>query len=985
MALSAHEMILVLRARDEASRILRSFSGALADVDKEAQAAAQRQFARGAALATSGVAVAGTALGIMQAFNEATKSTIAYKEAVALTETQVDGAGVSFQGLYDMGIRLGRDMPVQFDQIQSSMYDIFSSIETDGKGAELVLQGIGQAAIGGKVDMETAGRGIVQIMNAWKLEAGDVSRINDVMFQLVRKGVGTYDEFSKSLGKAIPSALKAGQSVESLSGMMAFLTRNGLNTNMAATSAARALDAMSRPQTIARFKEMGIAVTDTAGNFRPMSDIAGELRDKLAHMTPEDAAAKLTSLFKGSGGTIQAMRFFNLAVQDSQGLLQDLTDYMHDAGGAAQEAYDIMANTPEAKLQAMQNEWEVLKISIGEGVLGAKMALVDGIKALMSAFNNLSPGMKDLIVKGAMIVTAIMLIVGVVMMVVGTFLMFSAAAAMAGIAMGTIAAIVGGVVVAIAALIAIGVLIYKNWDTIKEKGKAAWDAIVNAVKQVGKGLSDFGNNVKSFAQEIWGYLGPIVKDLWDMLVEGVQSIWVKIQPPLSQIGEAFSHLFSNLGNVATRFGSVLGLVFDLLKPVFYAFVGVIGIVINTVKGGLGPAFELIGNIFRALLTIISGAVNFLVGLFTGDWDRMWKGIGDVVAATVTGIVDIITGLVMVVWGLIKGFVTGIIDFFIHLWDVLVGHSIIPDMVNAIIEWFGTLGTKVLDLVKELIGKVVAFFIDLAIRVIAKAVEIVTNVVKFFAELPGKVINAVVSLATKLLAEGQKWLSNLRNAVNTGISNVLSLFIALPGRVIGAILKLGGQMASQGRTWFNQLRSAVNTGISNVITIIRNIPTRIRSILSGFSLRSIGYNIANSLASGISSAVGNVVNRARNLASSALNAAKNVFGIGSPSKVFTYFGQMSGLGLANGLVDLINKVRGAGQKLADAALAPIQAFDPPVVFGGPNPGDPGFGFGGDGPEYPPSGALVEMTVNTQEIDPIKHAADLGYEVARRLGD
>ncbi len=424
-------MILVLRARDEASRILRSFSDRLRAVDKDAAAAAAAQFARGAALATVGVAVAGAALGMAQGLNAAADAAIAYNEQVAATVTQLDDVKLSFQQVRNMGLKMAREMPVEFEQIQDALYDIFSSIETDGPGAEKVLRGIGQAAIGGKVDMQTAGRGILQVMNAWKLGADDVNRINDVMFQLVRKGVGTYEEFSKTMGRSIPSALKAGQSLEDLSGMMAFLTRNGLNTAMASTSAARALDAISKPATITRFKELGVAVTDASGQFRPMADIAGELREKLANLTPEEAAAKLQDLFKGSGGTIQAMRFFNLAVQDSQGLLQSLTDNMYNAGGAAQEAYDVMANTPEAKLQAMRNQWEVMKVEVGDRVLPVKLKLAEILMKLFDAFNNLSPGMKDFIVKAAMIGTTVLLIVGVLMAVVGTFLMFSAAAAMA--------------------------------------------------------------------------------------------------------------------------------------------------------------------------------------------------------------------------------------------------------------------------------------------------------------------------------------------------------------------------------------------------------------------------------------------------------------------------------------------------------------------------------------------------------------------------
>lgn len=985
MALSAHEMILVLRARDEASRILRSFSDRLRATDKEAAAAASAQFARGAALATAGVAVAGSALAIGQAFNSAANAAVEYNEKVALTVTQLDDVNLSFQQVRDMGLAMAREMPVQFEEIQDSLYDIFSSIETDGPGAEKILRGIGQAAIGGKVDMQTAGRGILQIMNAWKLGAEDVTHINDVMFQLVRKGVGTYEEFSKTMGRSIPSALKAGQSVEDLAGMMAFLTRNGLSTAMASTAAARALDAISKPATIKRFEELGIAVTDAQGKFRPMADIAGELREKLANMTPKEAAAKLQDLFKGSGGTIQAMRFFNLAVQDGQGLLQSLTDDMHNAGGAAQEAYDVMANTPAAKLQEMRNQWEVMKVEIGDRVLPVKLKLAEILMKLFDAFNNLSPGMKDFIVKAAMIGTTVMLIVGVLMAIIGTFLMFSAAATMAGVGLGTIAAVVGGVVVGLGALVAIGVLVYKNWETIKQVGLQVWEGLKAGLSAFLSGFSDFAQNVIGFGKEVWGYLGPIFQRLWDVIVTGVMSLWPKIQPPLQALGESFTFLFDNLKTVGERFGNVLIAVFNFLKPVFYALVGVIGVVVEAVTSGLGPAFEFLGGLFSNLLSIISGAVNIIVGLLTGDWSRAWQGVKDIVLNTFGAIGNLVMGVVTTVIAVIGGFVKGIIDFFKHLWDVLVGHSIVPDMITAIITWFGTLPGKVLAFVNELVTKAIAFFLSLAIKAAAAALDLVTGVVGFFSGLPGKVLAFVNNLVHQGVALFLSFAIKAAAAALDLVFKVVNFFAGLPGKAISAISSLAGQLKAQGVAWFVQLVSAVSTGILNTIAKVREIPGKITNALKGFSLRSIGLNIANSLGDGIKAAVGNVTRKARELAKSAIDAAKNFFGIGSPSKVFTYFGEMNGLGLANGLGALISRVKAAGKRLAEAAVTPIESstFEP-VVFGMPRPALPGSVSGGSSGGFGADGLTINQTINTQEINPVKHAADLGYELARRLG-
>ena len=45
-------------------------------------------------------------------------------------------------------------------------------------------------------------------------------------------------------------------------------------------------------------------------------------------------------------------------------------------------------------------------------------------------------------------------------------------------------------------------------------------------------------------------------------------------------------------------------------------------------------------------------------------------------------------------GAVVEFWNGVIDWFVSLWDELVGHSIVPDMIDAIVEWFLSLPKKI---------------------------------------------------------------------------------------------------------------------------------------------------------------------------------------------------------------------------------------------------------------------------------------------------
>jgi TP901 family phage tail tape measure protein len=108
--------------------------------------------------------------------------------------------------ILQMGLDTASQFAVNFKEIQPAIYDIFSSIDVNGTQAKIVLDGIAKAAIGGATDMETAGNSIIGIMNAWGFAAEDVGHINDQMFQLVRKGRGTFQQFTAAMGKASKSA-----------------------------------------------------------------------------------------------------------------------------------------------------------------------------------------------------------------------------------------------------------------------------------------------------------------------------------------------------------------------------------------------------------------------------------------------------------------------------------------------------------------------------------------------------------------------------------------------------------------------------------------------------------------------------------------------------------------------------------------------------------------------------------------------------------
>ncbi len=643
MPLGASEIYLILRARNEAalalagtSKQLNAIAAAQARVNdavllgdkyaataarndlnaaKAAKAATAAQIARGKSLVTIGATAAIAGGLVLNAFNKMTNEAIKYNQSVSLTKTQVDKARVSFKNLSDMGLRVAKTVPVAFDEIQKSLYDIFSSLDTNGPGAEKILTAIAKASVGGATDMATAGRAIIAVLNAYKLPAQQVTHVSDVLFQLVRKGVGTYTEFTAVIGRAIPSALKAGQSIEELSGMMAFLTRNGLSTAMAAASAARALDALSKPAAIRQLHNMGVEVKDSAGRFRPMVDIVADMREKLKHLTPVARAVKLNEIFKGAGGTIQAMRFFNLGINDSNGLLREMTRDMQHSQGAAKSAYDVMSKTPQGQIQLLNNRYRAMRIELGNNLIPAKLALVRALTFLLGAFNRLGPSAKKWITYILAGVAALSLMVGVVIALAGAYVILTAAADSADIALIPIGVVVGAIILLIGAVVVQTYLMIRYWKQIAAFANRIWDDVFKAVSHAVDNVIHAWNNVYAATQHAWENVEHAVSMAVNNTVKAISHAVDNIMHALSNLEHALGNLMHAWDNVWHAVMNVWRVVEPVIRGIALVFYAVFGteIRLNIL------AFQKIWQVVWAFVSMI--------------WRNVGKPIFNAIAAT----------------------------------------------------------------------------------------------------------------------------------------------------------------------------------------------------------------------------------------------------------------------------------------------------------------------------------------------------------------
>lgn len=196
--------------------------------------------------------------------------------------------------------------------------------------------------------------------------------------------------------------------------------------------------------------------------------------------------------------------------------------------------------------------------------------------------------------------------------------------------------------------------------------------------------------------------------------------------------------------------------------------GIVGeFIYNTIVGFLIALLNMFDIVINNIKSFFDGFIQFIKGVFSGDWETAWKGILQVF----TSIWNMITGILGMFTGWIYDTVVQpVINLFSNLWNGIVegaksAWKWITDIFGRIGQWFG-------NVISTIIGK----FRDFGIRV----GEVISGAFK-------GVVNGILGAIERIL-----------NTPIRAINRLISIINAIPGINLGQLntfslprLKVGG--------------------------------------------------------------------------------------------------------------------------------------------------------------------------------------------------
>lgn len=352
-----------------------------------------------------------------------------------------------------------------------------------------------KAAVGGVSDLTTAVDGITSVVNAYGAEVIDATKASDIMFTAVKLGKTDFGQLSSSLFNVLPNAAAAGVAFEDVAAGVAALTAQGTPTSVATTRMRAAIDELNKSGT-------GVDKTfrELAGkSFKEFIGEGNNLQDafQMLEQHAQKSGLQIADLFGSveAGGAATA-----LTGQGTEAFTNALKE-MGDAAGATDAAFETMDGGVQASIDKWQANLAVMRLELGEKLLPVVNDVMDRLIEKLPEIENFikdvvgrAEEFADTVQDNWPLIRETVIGVGVA---VGAFVAISQGmkiysalnALMLAYRSGTVVATLAQwglntamsanpitwVIVGIAALIAIGVLLYRNWDTVKDKAGQLWD------------------------------------------------------------------------------------------------------------------------------------------------------------------------------------------------------------------------------------------------------------------------------------------------------------------------------------------------------------------------------------------------------------------------------------------------------------------------------------------------------------------------------
>jgi phage-related minor tail protein len=524
--------------------------------------------------------------------------------------------GEAFQALEADFKAVNLDTTQNLDRVAEVLGTLYNRTKLSGPALQDVArQVLNLEEISGKaVNADALG----QLFQVYSLQGPQAAESLNQLLRASQFSGASTDELVASLTNLKPVFSQIGLSFEESTALVTSFAKAGI-------------DADSVLQAVGR------AAAKSAKDGKPFNQVfegtLNQITDLVKQGKDTEALDLATTLF-GGRGAVKALEAIKSGTFDLAGALQAVGDSSVTIEGTVAGTRDFGEQLTIFRKQA--------SVSLGE--LGTKLfpviqqaieTLLPPVIRLIDGFTALDPTTQGLIVKGAALAAALGPVVSITGKLTTAFSGVSklaplATKALSGLQVGFSALLsmppmAWVVILGIAAVVAVVVLIIKNWDKIK----AAFVAVGNAIKKAWDVTLKFIGSIVvgavNFIKRNWDTILAIITGPIGLAVLVIVKNWETIK---SAVKAAIDFIGSIVQAGANLLSTAWSVVYDIItapfklaqavvEGVFDAIAAAAGFLKDALDAALGPLDEIIGKGASLVGGAVSGVADFVTGRATG--------------------------------------------------------------------------------------------------------------------------------------------------------------------------------------------------------------------------------------------------------------------------------------------------------------------------------------------------------------------------------
>lgn len=383
-------------------------------------------------------------------------------------------------------------------------------------------------------DLETVSAGLVATINGFGDSFDNAALYADIFANACNNSALDIDSLSSAMSVAAPIFNAAGYSVQDAALYMGTMANAGIEASVAANALKTGMARLVSPAADAQkwLNKLGVEVTNADGSMKDSVTVQRDLHEAFSTLSESEQLAAAGAIF-GKNQMSNWLALINTAPDDVAALNDELAE-----NGTTIEMANAMMSGFGGSLEKLKSGIDVAATSLGEALAPIILKVANGVQALIDWFNGLSPAARQVVAVILLIIAAIgplLVIIGTLMSSIGSIMMMAPKllAAFAGFNPMILV-----IIAVIAALVAAGVWLYKNWDKIKAKAAEIKENVINAWNDMKAKVVGAITALKNGAINAYNAIKTGVTNIVQTLVNGVVSKFNALKSTASSIWNA---------------------------------------------------------------------------------------------------------------------------------------------------------------------------------------------------------------------------------------------------------------------------------------------------------------------------------------------------------------------------------------------------------------------------------------------------------------